>query len=136
MKTHQLFCDGASRGNPGPASAGSVLKNMEGETIAEVSYYLGEMTNNQAEYRALLLGLRKALEHKIESLKVYLDSELVVKQIKGIYKVKHPDLIPLFDEIKKLIRKFSSFEISHVFREKNKEADKLANLAIDRHFKK
>ncbi|MFO1518848.1 MAG: ribonuclease HI family protein [bacterium] len=133
---YQLFCDGAARGNPGPASAGAVIKNASGEVVAEISEYLGETTNNQAEYQALRFGLQKALELKIHELDVFLDSELVVKQVKGLYKVKHPDLIPLHREIKSLLGKFSHVSVSHVYREKNKEADKLANLAIDRHFSK
>ena len=131
-KTFELFTDGAARGNPGPASIGAVLKNPSGENVAEISEYLGETTNNQAEYRALLAGLQKALELTVKKINVFLDSELVVKQLKGEYKVKHPDLIPLFEEIKLLIRKFPEIQISHVRREKNKEADKLANLALDK----
>lgn len=127
----QLFTDGAARGNPGPASIGAVLKSPSGENVAEISEYLGETTNNQAEYRALLAGLRKALELAVKKIDVFLDSELVVKQLHGQYKVKHPDLIPLFEEVKSLLRKFSVIQVSHVRREKNKEADKLANLALD-----
>lgn len=132
----QLFTDGAARGNPGPASIGAVLKDTSGEIIAEISEYLGETTNNQAEYKALLAGLQKALELSIKKLEVFLDSELVVKQIRGEYKVKHPDLIPLHTETKSLIRKFPEITISHVRREKNKEADALANLALDSRLKK
>ncbi len=127
----QLFTDGAARGNPGPASIGAVLKSPSGENVAEISEYLGETTNNQAEYRALLAGLRKALDLAVKKIDVFLDSELVVKQLHGQYKVKHPDLIPLFEEVKSLLRKFSVIQVSHVRREKNKEADKLANLALD-----
>ena len=132
---YELFSDGAARGNPGPAAAGAVLKNGKGEVVAEISEYLGETTNNQAEYQALRLGLEKALELNVRRLHVFLDSELVVKQLKGDYKVKHPDLIPLYQKVKTHLQKFSSFTIAHVYREKNKEADRLANLAIDGHFK-
>lgn len=134
-KIFQLFTDGAARGNPGPASIGCVLKNSEGEVLAEISEYLGETTNNQAEYRALLAGLQKALEHKVKNLEVFLDSELVVKQIHGEYRVKHPELIPLYEEVKSVLRKFPKVQVAHVRREKNKEADKLANLALDSRLK-
>ncbi len=130
-ETYHLFTDGASRGNPGPASIGAVLKKSSGEIIAEISEYLGETTNNQAEYKALLAGLQKALEHKIHHLEVFLDSELVVKQIQGKYKVKHPEMIPLYQKVKILLKKFPQVSVTHVRREKNKEADKLANLALD-----
>jgi ribonuclease HI len=132
--SYQLFCDGAARGNPGPAGAGAVLKNGNGEIVAEISEYLGETTNNQAEYRALLFGLEKAARLHVKDLKIFLDSELVVKQLKGDYRVKHPDLIPLHQQVLSHLKKFPSCEVSHVYREKNKEADKLANLAIDGHF--
>lgn len=134
MLTYTLYCDGAARGNPGPASAGAVLKNEKGEIIDEVSEYLGETTNNQAEYQALILGLKKAIKHKVEKLEVYLDSELVVKQMNRLYKVKHPAMRSLFEDAVILSKKFSSFKISHIRREKNSEADLLANAAIDRHF--
>jgi len=134
--TYVLFSDGAARGNPGPAGAGALLRSEEGEILAEISEYLGETTNNQAEYQALLLGLKKAEELKLTTLKVFLDSELVVKQLNGDYKVKHPDLIPLYREVSALLKKFPSIAVAHVYREKNKEADKLANLAIDNHFSK
>jgi ribonuclease HI len=130
---YELFSDGAARGNPGPAGAGALLRSEDGEVLAEISEYLGETTNNQAEYQALLLGLKKAEELKLTTLKVFLDSELVVKQLNGDYKVKHPDLIPLYRQVTVLLKKFPSIAVAHVYREKNKEADKLANLAIDNH---
>ncbi len=133
MSVYTLYCDGAARGNPGPASAGAVLKNEKGEIIDEVSEYLGETTNNQAEYQALILGLKKAIKHQVEKLEVYLDSELVVKQMNRLYKVRHPAMLSLFEEAVILSRKFSSVKISHIRREKNSEADLLANLAIDQH---
>ncbi len=132
----QLFTDGAARGNPGPASIGAVLKDPSGEIVIEISQYLGKATNNQAEYRALVTGLEKALAHDAKCLEVFLDSELVVKQIHGEYAVKHPDLIPLYEQVKSLLKKFSQVKVSHVRREKNKEADKLANLALDKQIKK
>ncbi len=136
MSVYTLYCDGAARGNPGPASAGAVLKNEKGEIVDEVSEYLGETTNNQAEYQALILGLKKAIKHKVEKLEVYLDSELVVKQMNRLYKVKHPAMLSLFEEAVLLSKKIPSVKISHIRREKNSEADLLANLAIDQHFAK
>ena len=133
---YELFSDGAARGNPGPAGAGALLRAEDGEVVAEISEYLGETTNNQAEYQALLLGLKKAEELKLKTLKIFLDSELVVKQLKGDYRVKHPDLIPLYRQVVASLKNFSSATIAHVYREKNKEADKLANQAIDDHFSK
>ena len=131
MPTYTLYCDGAARGNPGPASAGAVLKNEKGEIVEEVSEYLGETTNNQAEYQALLFGLKKAIKHKVKNLEIFLDSELVVKQLNKLYKVKHPALIPLFQEVTKLLQEIPNFKIQHIPREKNEEADLLANRAID-----
>ncbi len=131
----QLFSDGAARGNPGPAGAGALIKDSKGEIVEEISDYLGETTNNQAEYQALLRGLQKALQRKIKNLEVFLDSELVVKQIKGEYAVKHEGLIPYYNEVIQILKKFPSFKIAHVRRENNKEADKLANRAIDEYFR-
>ena len=128
--------DGAARGNPGPAGLGVVIKNDAGEIVAEIAKYFGEATNNQAEYAALLEALKKAVELKCSDVELRLDSELVVNQLKGIYKVKHEGLKPLFEEAKGLLRKFGTCNIKHVVREKNKEADKLANKAIDEHFNK
>ena len=136
MSAHRLFSDGAARGNPGPAGAGASIQDERGRVIGEVSQYLGETTNNQAEYQALLLGLVKAHNLKIKHLEVFLDSELVVKQLNGQYRVKHPDLIPLFEKVKQHLAEFHTRKVSHVYREMNQEADRLANLAIDRHFQK
>lgn len=133
-KTYQLFSDGAARGNPGPAGVGVVIKDSAGEVVEEIAEYLGETTNNQAEYQALQKGLQRATELKIKNIEVFLDSELIVKQLRGEYAVKHPALLPLYEEIKQYLKKFSSVKIAHVPRERNKEADRLANLGIDRHF--
>ncbi|MBI2975285.1 MAG: ribonuclease HI family protein [Deltaproteobacteria bacterium] len=135
MKRLIINTDGAARGNPGPASLGVVIKNADGHVVRELSAYLGEMTNNQAEYKALIAALETAAEIGAESIAIFADSELMVKQVKGLYKVKNEGLKPLFDEVKGLLRKFKNCNIEYVPREKNKEADKLANLAIDKHFK-
>jgi ribonuclease HI len=136
MSTYQIFSDGAARGNPGPAGIGVVIKNEQGEIVEELYEYLGETTNNQAEYKALLLGLKKAAHLKAKNLNVFLDSELVVKQLNGDYAIKNEGLIPLYEKVIETLKKFPSVKISHIRREKNKEADKLANKAIDHHFRK
>lgn len=127
-----IFSDGGARGNPGPAGIGAVLYDQEKNKLAEISKYLGETTNNQAEYKALIAGLKKAKELEAKEVKCFLDSELVVKQLNREYKVKHKDLAPLFLEIYNLSQYFSSIEFVHVPREKNIEADRLANLAMDK----
>jgi len=123
--------DGAARGNPGPAGIGVTIKDEKGAIVREIAEYLGETTNNQAEYRALIAGLKAAVEMGAEEIRAFADSELIVKQIKGLYKVKNEGLRPLFEEVKGLLRKFKSCNITYVPREMNKEADKLANKAID-----
>lgn len=132
MSFFLLHTDGAARGNPGPAGAGAVLYDATGEEIATVVQYLGETTNNQAEYQALLLGLDKAIELKIESIEIKMDSELIVRQIQGLYKVKHEGLRPLYLAVMEKLKQFKAFKISHVRRELNKRADELSNEAIDK----
>ncbi len=130
-----LYADGGARGNPGPAGAGAYLEDGEGKPVARIYKYLGETTNNVAEYTALIFGLKEALRHKPKKIEIRMDSQLVVRQISGEYRVKEPTLIKLFEQAQSLLSQFSAFEIEHIPREKNKEADKLANLAIDRHFR-
>lgn len=131
-----LWTDGASRGNPGPAGAG-VRIEVEGVVDPiEISEYLGETTNNVAEYRALLLGLRKAKTLSPSSLTICSDSELLVRQIHGEYRVKSPLLRPLYLEAFRCLRSFPAARILHIGRERNEEADRLANHAIDAHFQK
>lgn len=129
-----IFSDGGARGNPGPAGIGAVLYDQEKNKIAEVSKYLGETTNNQAEYKALIEGLKKAKELKAQEVECFLDSELVVKQLKREYKVKNQELAPLFLEVYNLSQTFKDIKFVHIPREKNKEADRLANLAMDKKF--
>lgn len=127
-----IHSDGAARGNPGPAGAGAVVEDSHGRVVAEVCRYLSdEMTNNQAEYHALILAVKEALEKGATRLKIYADSELVVKQVNGEYKVKNDGIKPLHQEAMALLRKTGGYEIEYIPREKNKRADKLANLAID-----
>jgi probable phosphoglycerate mutase len=129
-------CDGGARGNPGPAGYGALIQAADGSVIAELSEFLGFKTNNFAEYSGLLGCLQYALDHGHSRLKLVSDSELMVKQIQGKYQVKSPDLKPLYDEAKRRIAKLDGFEISHALRHKNKDADRLANEAMDRGMKK
>ncbi len=126
------FIDGGARGNPGPAGYGVHIEDASGKTIAELSEYLGHQTNNVAEYSGLIAALEYAVQHQHPALHVVSDSELLVKQIRGIYKVKSPELKVLYDQARPLIRKLESFEIRHVLRAKNKDADRLANAAMDK----
>jgi len=125
-------CDGGARGNPGPSGYGAVLQTESGEVLAELSEFLGIRTNNYAEYSGLLGVLAWALEHGHHRLRVVSDSELMVKQIQGRYKVNSPDLKPLWTEARSRIAKLDEFQITHALRHKNKEADRLANAAMDR----
>jgi ribonuclease HI len=126
-----IHTDGAARGNPGPAAIGVVIKDEAGKVIATVSKRLGPTTNNQAEYRAIIAGLEKAVSLGVKQVAVKSDSELVVKQINGLYKVKHVDLRPLYTEVVRLTGSLESFKISYVPREQNAAADALANKALD-----
>jgi len=126
------YIDGGARGNPGPAGYGVVFEDEVGRPIAELSEFLGRQTNNYAEYSALLAALNYTLRHGFKALKVISDSELLVKQIKGEYKVSSPTLKELHVRATKMLDEFDYFEIRHVLREKNRDADRLANLAMDR----
>jgi len=128
--------DGGARGNPGPAGYGVMIDDEAGRPVAELSEYLGKQTNNYAEYSGLLAALTFALKHGYKALKVFSDSELMVKQIKGQYKVKNPVLQELHGKATRMIRELDAFEIRHVLREKNRDADRLANLAMDRGMKR
>ena len=126
-----LFADGGARGNPGPAASGAVLVGATGEILAEVGLYLGIATNNVAEWTALCIGLETALERGIRRLAVRLDSELVVKQINGEYRVKHAGLQSLYRRARGLLREFESIDVAHVPRSSNKLADRLVNRVLD-----
>jgi ribonuclease HI len=125
-------CDGGSRGNPGPAGYGAVIEDQNGRVLARLSEYLGKRTNNYAEYSALLGVLAWCLENKHRRLRVVADSELMVKQMQGKYKVNSPDLRPLWEEARRRANQLEKFEIAHTLRGGNKEADQLANDAMDR----
>jgi len=125
-------CDGGARGNPGPAGYGAVLTDASGHILAELSEFLGNRTNNFAEYSGLLGCLQWTLDNGHKALRVVSDSELMVKQIQGKYKVNSPDLRPLWQEARNRIAQLDRFEITHALRHKNKAADRLANEAMDR----
>lgn len=129
-------CDGGARGNPGPAGYGAFIQSADGSVLAQLSEFLGIRTNNFAEYSGLLGCLQFALDGGYPRLRVVSDSELMVKQIQGKYKVKSPDLKPLYDEARRRIAKLEKFEITHALRHKNKDADRLANEAMDRGMKR
>ena len=126
-----LFADGGSRGNPGPAASGAVLVDNDGQVLDEVGRYLGVATNNVAEWTALCIGLERAKERGLLRLAVRLDSELVVKQMRGEYRVKHADLQPLHQRAKSLLRSFEHVDIKHVPRKQNALADRLVNQILD-----
>ncbi|HEX5038434.1 MAG TPA: ribonuclease HI family protein [bacterium] len=134
MSKYFLYTDGAARGNPGPAGAGAFICTGDGKTVAEIAEYLGETTNNVAEYKGLIYGLEKLIELGAKDVEIRADSELMVRQLNGQYKVKHPNLIPLYREALDLLRKIPSFKIMHIRREQNAEADRLSNEAIDNHY--
>ena len=127
----RLFTDGASRGNPGQAGAGAVLLAENGEELTTRSVYLGTCTNNVAEYQALLIGLEEALRQGCSDIAVALDSELIVRQIQGRYKVKNEGLLPLFQQVRERLARFDKWSIIHVPRAQNARADQLANQGID-----
>jgi len=128
-----IHTDGAAKGNPGPAGIGCIAFQEDGTPLFEHCRYIGETTNNVAEYKALIDGLTRALEEGATQVKAASDSQLMVRQILGLYRVKQPHLQRLFEEVSQLRRRFDHFEIVHVPREKNREADALANRAIRRH---
>ncbi len=129
--TATLYTDGGARGNPGPAGAGFVLTRPDDSVICSGGRYLGETTNNVAEYEALIWGMECARDSGVRTLSVYSDSELLVKQLNGLYRVKHPNLKPLYARARTLIQGFSMVKVNHVRREKNTVADGLANEAMD-----
>ena len=125
-------CDGGARGNPGPAGYGAILHDSAGHVLAELSGFLGVRSNNVAEYAGLLACLNWALQHHHPRLRVISDSLLMVRQMEGRFKVKSPDLLPLWQEARRRAARLEHFEIAHALRHKNKDADRLSNLAMDR----
>lgn len=130
-KKYKLFSDGACRGNPGIGGAGAIITDGDEKVIWEGKEYLGHCTNNIAEYRALILGLKGALSNRYKHLEIYMDSELLARQINGSYRVKNENLQMLMKEVRSLLASFDSAEVKHVPRLHNSHADRLANLAID-----
>jgi len=128
-----IYCDGGARGNPGPAAAGAVIIADNGTVAAEISEYLGVATNNVAEYRALVLALKRALELGFADADICLDSELIVKQLDGEYRVKDVKIVPLYQRATRLLSQFASFSVNHVRRGRNRRADQLVNAALDAH---
>ncbi|MGB2668689.1 MAG: ribonuclease HI family protein [Candidatus Acidiferrum sp.] len=131
VPSHQANIDGGSRGNPGPAAYGVVVRDGSGAIVAKLKKYIGSSTNNVAEYFGLIAALDYAQTHGVRALRVESDSELMVKQMRGQYKVKSPELKPLFERAKKMAHSLESFRIDHVYREHNREADALVNQALD-----
>ena len=132
-QNYRLYSDGACRGNPGEGGAGAVITDAAGNVLWEGKEYLGYCTNNIAEYKALILGLKGALAHGYKTLDVYMDSELLARQINGSYRVKNENLKVLMQEVRSLLSSFDSIQVKHVLRSHNAQADRLANLAIDTH---
>ena len=127
-----IYTDGACRGNPGPAAIGAVLEDESGHRVSEISRYIGHSTNNRAEYLAAIAALEEASRLCAERIELRLDSELVVRQLQGEYRVRNKDLKPLVKRARELLDSFSCFTIKHVPREQNRSADALANRALDK----
>lgn len=131
LAAYHANVDGGSRGNPGPAAYGVVIRDPKGEIVARLKKYIGQGTNNVAEYFGLIAALDYAQTHGVRALRIESDSELLVKHMRGQYKVKSADLRPLFERARKMAQSFESFRIDHVYREQNREADALVNQALD-----
>lgn len=127
----RIYSDGAARGNPGPAGAGAVLVDAEGNVLERLGRYLGRRTNNYAEYEGLLLGLERASELGAKEVEVFADSELLVRQLQGRYQVRSPNLRPLWVRARELLQGFERVRLQHIPREKNELADEMSNRAID-----
>ncbi len=127
----KLFTDGGSRGNPGPGAIAAVIKDASNQIVHDEGKFIGTCTNNEAEYKALIMGLENAINLNIAELSCFLDSELVVKQLNGEYKVRHENIIPLFQKVLDLKKSFKSITFTHVARAQNKDADALVNQVLD-----
>ena len=131
MKKAVIYADGASRGNPGPAAIGAIIKDERGRLMTSISQRIGRATNNQAEYRAIIAALEEAARLGARQVEIKTDSELVVKQIKGEYRVKKAILKPLYQQVKQQQGSLEGFTITHILRQQNIEADNLANKALN-----
>jgi len=128
-----IYTDGGARGNPGPAAGAGVIIASDGKVVEELSEFLGTTTNNVAEYRALAMTLRRAKELGCERVTVHMDSELIVRQLNGLYRVKDTKMLELYSEVRRLLREFSDWKAVHVPRRENKHADELVNAVLDAH---
>ncbi len=135
MKELEIYIDGASKGNPGPSGIGVVIC-QDSQTIKNISSYIGNTTNNIAEYTALIYGLQEGLMLKAESIKINTDSQLLHRQLKKIYKIKSPNILGLYNQVTHLLSAFQDVSINHIPREQNRGADKLANQAVKQALKK
>ena len=131
---YQIYSDGASRGNPGPAGIGAVILDEKGKAVHEISKYIGTTTNNVAEYEALLQALDYCVKKKLSPVEILADSQLLIRQLSGQYKVRHPNMIPLHQKAKEYLGHLTVVGFTHVPRELNQRADELANQGIDNHF--
>jgi len=131
LEIAKLYTDGGSRGNPGPSAAAFVICNLDNSVVEKSGIYLGPSTNNRAEYQALRLGLERAKELGVQQLSVFMDSQLVVNQVNGIYKIKNPDLAPVHQEVIALAKLFKEVSFTYIPRELNKQADKEVNRILD-----
>jgi ribonuclease HI len=127
---YRIYSDGASKGNPGPAGVGAVILDAEGNKVAEIAKYIGVTTNNVAEYRALIEALKACLKRKWAPVEIFSDSELLIRQLAGKYKVKNPGILPLHQSARKLIEQLGCERLQHIPREENEEADRLSNLGV------
>jgi len=127
----KIYCDGGARGNPGPAAIGVMIYDAKGQLLRKIGRYIGSRTNNQAEYEAVIRGLKEALSYQPDEIDFYLDSELIVNQLKGIYKIKNQGLKPLYQTSRDLISKFKRVNFHHLKRKDNQEADRLVNQALN-----
>ena len=132
-QSYTLFCDGGSRGNPGPGACGYIILDEQEVAISQGGQFFEHCTNNYAEYQSLRYGLKAALDQQIFNLKIRMDSQLIVKQVKGQYKIKHPDLLPIYKEVKAALQKLSHYEIDFIPRKYNHQADAIVNQFLDKH---
>ncbi len=135
MRLH-VYSDGACWGNPGPAAIGAIVADQSQKTLLEISQFIGEGTNNQAEYKALLEGLKAASKLKATELVIHLDSELIIRQLSGAYEVKNLKLLPLYHQVKKLLQGFAKYSVNQLNHSTNEDAHKLAKAALKKHLKK
>jgi ribonuclease HI len=128
--TYRIYSDGAAKGNPGPAGIGAVILDDEGRTLMEIAESIGKATNNVAEYSALVEALKKCRLHHWAPVEVFADSELMIRQLQGRYKVRHPGIVPLYEEARRLLGDLGCSGLQHIPREQNREADRLSNLGV------